>query len=93
MKEMIKRAARTFCQAAAGYVAANIAAAVMGAGENTGALKTALLALVSAAVAAGIAAVMNLPRKETAVTVDSDPSASENEGAEGESSDNTDETH
>lgn len=53
--EPIRRALRTFMQAAAGYIAANIAVAVTDM-ENNNAIK----ALFAAAVAAGIAAVMNM---------------------------------
>lgn len=53
--EPIQRALRTFMQAAAGYIAANIAVAVTDM-ENNNAIK----ALFAAAVAAGIAAVMNM---------------------------------
>lgn len=54
-REPIKRALRTFMQAAAGYIAANVAVAVTDM-ENNNAIK----ALFAAAVAAGIAAVMNI---------------------------------
>lgn len=54
-REPVKRALRTFMQAAAGYIAANIAVAVTDM-ENNNAIK----ALFAAAVAAGIAAVMNM---------------------------------
>lgn len=63
MKETLKRAARTFLQAAAGYIAANLVISVTGAGSDGNALKNALVTLVAAALAAGLAAVMNLPRK------------------------------
>lgn len=60
MKETIKRAARTFLQAAVGYIATNLA---IYAGEfsDMNVLKTALIGLCVSAVAAGLAAVMNLP--------------------------------
>jgi hypothetical protein len=54
-REPVKRALRTFMQATAGYIAANIAVAVTDM-ENNNAIK----ALFAAAVAAGIAAVMNM---------------------------------
>ena len=57
MKEVVKRALRTFLQAAAGYLAAELVGVVQT--ENFG--KSALATLCIAAVAAGIAAVMNLP--------------------------------
>lgn len=61
MKECIRRALRTFIQAAAGYLAANLVIVVSS--TDTGdydALKMALIGLVSSAVAAGIAALMNM---------------------------------
>lgn len=61
MKECIRRALRTFIQAAAGYLAANLVIVVSN--TDTGdydALKMALIGLVSSAVAAGIAALMNM---------------------------------
>jgi 1,4-dihydroxy-2-naphthoate octaprenyltransferase len=54
-REPVKRAIRTFIQATAGYIAANIAVTVTDM-ENNNAIK----ALFAAAVAAGIAAVMNM---------------------------------
>lgn len=64
MKETLKRAARTFMQAAVGYVATNF---VMYAGSDFSDLnvvKTALMGVGISAIAAGIAAVMNLPKGE-----------------------------
>lgn len=64
MKETLKRAARTFVQAAVGYIAANF---VMYAGSDfsdLSVLKTVLMGLGVSAVAAGLAAVMNLPKAE-----------------------------
>lgn len=58
-REPVKRALRTFMQAAAGYIAANIAVAVTDM-ENNNAIK----ALFASAVAAGIAAVMNIENIE-----------------------------
>ena len=57
MKEMIRRAARTFFQAAAGYVTGVISGAIRlpTLGENV------LACLLLCAVAAGLAALMNLP--------------------------------
>ena len=52
-REPVKRAIRTFVQAAAGYIAVNIGADTL----NT---RTAVLGLIASAVAAGIAAVMNI---------------------------------
>ena len=61
MKETIRRALRTFVQAAAGYVAAHAAVTMTGAGERSESLRGALLMLITAAVACGISAAMNLP--------------------------------
>ncbi len=61
MREVIKRAARTFLQAAAGFIAANCIGYLSGM-EGT-ASDNALLALITAAVASGICAVMNVPRR------------------------------
>lgn len=60
-KETIKRAARTFVQAAAGYLAANLALIEW---TDTSTVKKAVVALITAAVACGIAALMNLPKGE-----------------------------
>lgn len=57
-KETAWRAARTFLQAAAGYVAANVTLFAVDDGST---LKRALVGLVASAVACGLAAVMNLP--------------------------------
>ncbi len=61
MKEPVKRALRTFLEAALGYASANMALAL--GGENINVSKAAVLALISSAVAAGIAAVLNMPKK------------------------------
>lgn len=63
-KETIRRAARTFFQAAVGYIAANLVMMVTGAGNDSEALKSTLITLITAAVACGLAAVMNMPQKE-----------------------------
>lgn len=62
MKEMIKRALRTFVQTAGGYIAANLVCATAGI-TDLGVLKTVLLGLAVSSVAAGLAAVMNIPPK------------------------------
>jgi hypothetical protein len=62
-KDTIKRAGRTFFQAFAGYVAANIVTATTGI-TDFGVLKTALIGIAMSAIAAGLAAVMNLPAKQ-----------------------------
>jgi hypothetical protein len=52
-KEPVKRALRTFFQAAAGYISVNIAVAELD-------TKRAVIGFIGSAIAAGIAAVMNL---------------------------------
>ena len=61
-KETLRRAARTFFQAAAGCVAAHLAAAAAGFADGTRTLRSVIFTLAASAAAAGIAAVMNLPR-------------------------------
>lgn len=56
-REPVKRAIRTFVQAAAGYIAVNFGADTL----NT---RTAVLGLIASAVAAGISAAMNIDTKE-----------------------------
>ena len=58
-KQTAYRAARTFVQAAAGYLAAN---AALISWEDTTALKKTVAGLLAAAIACGIAALMNLPK-------------------------------
>ncbi len=62
MKETMKRAARTFVQAAVGYLAANLVACAGSDFSDWSVVKTALMGLGVSAVAAGLAAVMNLPK-------------------------------
>lgn len=57
MKEWVKRALRTFGQAAAGYLIAVVPNVDF---ENTSALKTTLIGIAVSSIAAGIAAVMNM---------------------------------
>ena len=64
MKETLKRSVRTFVQAAAGYIAANLVMCASGIGADGKTLESAVLTLVAAAVAAGLAAVMNLPKQK-----------------------------
>lgn len=59
-KECFIRAARTFGQAAAGYIVANAAASLAGV-VKTDMLKSTLIGLGVSAVAAGLSALMNLP--------------------------------
>ncbi len=61
MKEWLRRAIRTFIQAAAGYIVANLSAAL--AGMQTDGVKTVLIGLIGSALAAGMAALMNLETK------------------------------
>ncbi len=63
MKETVRRAVRTFFQAAAGYLAANIAVTFSGVADGRDTLKSALVIVAASAVACGLAAVMNLPKK------------------------------
>ena len=61
MKEWLRRALRTFIQAAIGFIATNLVIYVAGVDfSNLNAAKTVFIGLVASAVAAGIAAVMNL---------------------------------
>ena len=57
-KETAKRTARTFIQAAVGYIAVNLAVVDFSEGKDI--VKSALIGLCISAVAAGISAVMNL---------------------------------
>lgn len=52
-REPVKRAIRTFVQAAAGYIAVNV-------GAETFNTRSAILGFMAATVAAGMAAAMNL---------------------------------
>lgn len=63
MKEMLKRAFRTFIQAALGYIAANIIYIVSSSPENFDYMKNTVMGLLISASAAGLSAVMNAPRK------------------------------
>lgn len=62
MKNSFIRAARTFVQAAVGYLAANVVMTVSGVGD--GSLRRTLATLITAAVASGLAAVMNMPHRD-----------------------------
>ena len=53
------RAARTFAQAAVGYIVANVALIKW---DDRGAMKTTALTILTAAVACGLSALMNLPK-------------------------------
>lgn len=77
MKEMLRRALRTFVQTAGAYIAANLVCATSGI-TDLGVLKTVLIGLAVSSVAAGLAAVMNLPQK-SAVGDGDDVSLSDDE--------------
>ena len=57
-KETARRAARTFCQAFAGYIVVNIVVVDFTADESV--VKSALIGLGVSAFAAGLSALMNL---------------------------------
>ncbi|MDE6506399.1 MAG: hypothetical protein K2K71_03995 [Eubacterium sp.] len=61
-KETAKRMLRTFGQAAAGYIIANLAFVDLTGGKDVA--KSALIGLTVSAVAAGLSAMMNLQKKE-----------------------------
>lgn len=60
----LKRALRTFIQSALAYVAVN--AALLDYTGNSASVNNALIGLCVSALAAGLAAVMNLEKKDTA---------------------------
>lgn len=62
MKETLRRAARTFLQAAVGYLATNFVYVISSETADIDYFKQALLGVCVSAVAAGLAAVMNLPK-------------------------------
>lgn len=71
MKEWLRRALRTFLQAALGYASANIVAFVSGVDfSDVSTISMAVTGLVAATVAAGFAAVMNLEKKTVLVKLD-----------------------
>ncbi len=61
-KKTLYKALRTFLQSALAYVAVNITLVDFANDENV--VKSALIGLATSAVASGIAAVMNLEKKE-----------------------------
>lgn len=63
-KECLRRAWRTFIQAAVAYITVNIV--LIDFGEEKTVVKSALTGLIVAAVAAGLAAVMNLQKGDCA---------------------------
>ena len=66
--ETLKRAGRTFLQAVLAYIAVNLALVDFSSGRE--ALKSALVGLAVSAVASGIAAAMNLEKKEKPVEME-----------------------
>lgn len=60
-KETIRRALRTFGQAAVGYIATNAVVALSGKESDWSLMKESLVGLAIAGIAAGLAALMNLP--------------------------------
>ena len=66
MKEVLIRAARTFLQAAVGFIAANVVVYLSGMDGSSRAVKSAVAALITAAIASGLAAVMNMPALRSA---------------------------
>ena len=64
-KETLRRAGRTFLQAAIGYIAANIAFIDFTATEDV--FYSALIGLAVSAISAGVAALMNLETPTEAV--------------------------
>ena len=61
-KETLRRAARTFLQTAAAYLAANLCVIDFTASEDV--IQSTLFGLVVSAAAAGLAAIMNLEKVE-----------------------------
>lgn len=64
MKEMLRRAGRTFIQAAVGYIATNLIYVIPSSLEEFDYLKTALVGLGISSIAAGLAAIMNIPKSQ-----------------------------
>ena len=71
-KECLKRAARTFVQSALGYAAVNLVTVVQTNATGGEALSTALRGLIVSAIAAGLAAIMNLPKRDADVGGEAD---------------------
>lgn len=78
-KEMLRRAFRTFIQAAFSYLSVNLVYVVSGAENDFNLIKDGLLCLQISATAAGLAAVMNLPKFQTPPAVQETPSEEEGE--------------
>jgi len=65
MKEMIRRAVRTFIQTAAGYTVVNIAYLITYQNiDNYDYLIKSVIGIAMSAISAGLAAIMNLPKSE-----------------------------
>lgn len=60
-KETFKRAVRTFCQTAIGYIAVNVTLIDFGSGKEV--IESAIAGLIVSAIASGLSAVMNLEAK------------------------------
>nr|DAR54797.1 MAG TPA: holin [Caudoviricetes sp.] len=60
-KETLKRAVRTFCQTAIGYIAVNVTLIDFGSGKEV--IESAITGLIVSAIASGLSAVMNLEAK------------------------------
>lgn len=60
-KETLKRAVRTFCQTAIGYIAVNVTLIDFGSGKEV--IESAIAGLIVSAIASGLSAVMNLEAK------------------------------
>lgn len=67
-KETLRRAWRTFIQTAAAYVAANLCVIDFSASKDM--VQSAVFGLVISAAAAGLAAIMNLEKKESIEAVE-----------------------
>lgn len=61
-KQTLMKALRTFIQAALAYIAVNIA--IVDFSSDEAVIRSALIGLATSAIASGIAAVMNLEKKE-----------------------------
>lgn len=71
MKEMLRRAGRTFLQTSIGYILTNITVIATSSNwEDVEWLKSALGGLAISAIAAGLAAVMNIPTKSQGGDID-----------------------
>ncbi|MDD6689223.1 MAG: hypothetical protein PUE56_04335 [Clostridium sp.] len=60
-KETARRAARTFCQAAIGYISVNLIMVDFSCDKDVA--KSAIIGLLVSAISAGVAAVMNLDKE------------------------------